>query len=67
MSLRRKARRELRARLHSVYCQRCVEEEVAGFLVSSDIIDMTVCAKCAEDARRVGLVVKQIRRLRHAA
>ncbi len=67
MSLRRHFHWGPKARLHSVKCQRCLAESTAGYLVSSDVIHMKVCAGCAEDARRVGLTVKHIRRFRSAA
>lgn len=67
MSLRRNIYRGLKARLHSGKCQRCPAEAIAGYLVSSDVINMKVCAHCAEEARRLGLIVKHIRRFSKAA
>jgi hypothetical protein len=39
-------------------CQRCVRDEEATYRVRSDVIDMKVCAACADEARRLGLAVK---------
>jgi hypothetical protein len=39
-------------------CQRCCRREEATYHVRSDIIDMKVCAACAEEARRLGLAVE---------
>jgi hypothetical protein len=39
-------------------CQRCCGSEEATYVVRSDIIDMKVCAVCAEEARRLGIAVK---------
>jgi hypothetical protein len=39
-------------------CQRCVRGEEATYRVHSDVIDMKVCAACADEARRLGLAVK---------
>jgi hypothetical protein len=39
-------------------CQRCVRGEEATDRVRSDVIDMKVCAACADEARRLGLLLK---------
>jgi hypothetical protein len=39
-------------------CQRCVRGEEATYRVRSDVIDMKVCAACADEARRLGLAVE---------
>jgi hypothetical protein len=39
-------------------CQRCCRREEASCRVRSDIIDMKVCAACADEARRLGLAVE---------
>jgi hypothetical protein len=41
-------------------CQRCVRGEEATYRVRSDVIDMKVCAACADEARRLGLVVEPL-------
>jgi hypothetical protein len=38
-------------------CQRCWGIEEAAYRVRSDLIDMKVCASCAEEARRLGISV----------
>jgi hypothetical protein len=38
-------------------CQRCWGIEEAAYRVRSDLIDMQVCASCAEEARRLGISV----------
>ena len=39
-------------------CQRCCGHEEATYRVRSDVIDMKVCAACANEARRLGIVVE---------
>jgi hypothetical protein len=39
-------------------CQRCARGEEAKYRVYTDIIDMKVCAACAEEARRLGIDVE---------
>ena len=39
-------------------CQRCCRREEATYRVRSDVIDMKVCAACAEEARRLGIAVE---------
>jgi hypothetical protein len=39
-------------------CQRCCGDEEATYRVRSDVIDMKVCAPCANEARRLGIAVE---------
>ena len=39
-------------------CQRCFRGEEAKYRVYTDIIDMKVCAACAEEARELGIAVE---------
>ncbi len=39
-------------------CQRCCWSEDATYRVRSDIIDMKVCAACADEARGLGITVE---------
>ena len=39
-------------------CQRGCGREEATYRVRSDVIDMKVCAACANEARRLGIVVE---------
>jgi hypothetical protein len=39
-------------------CQRCLSGEEATYRVRSDVIEMSVCAACATEARRLGLAVE---------
>jgi hypothetical protein len=39
-------------------CQRCFRGEEAKYRVYTDIIDMKVCAACAEEARKLGIAVE---------
>lgn len=39
-------------------CQRCCKLEEAIYRVHSDLIDMKVCAACADEARRLGITVE---------
>jgi hypothetical protein len=39
-------------------CQRCLRGEEAKYRVYTDIIDMKVCAACAEEARKLGIAVE---------
>jgi hypothetical protein len=39
-------------------CQRCCRREEATYRVRSDLIDMKVCASCADEARRLGITVE---------
>jgi hypothetical protein len=38
-------------------CERCRRGDEAKFPVHSDIIDMKVCAACADEARTLGIAV----------
>ena len=39
-------------------CQRCMSGQEATYRVRSDVIDMEVCAACADEARRLGVAVE---------
>ena len=39
-------------------CERCCGREEAAYRVRSDVIDMKVCAACADEARRLGIAVE---------
>ena len=39
-------------------CQRCLSGQEATYRVRSDVIDMKVCAACADEARRLGIAVE---------
>lgn len=39
-------------------CQRCCGREEATYRVRTDVIDMKVCAACANEARRLGIAVE---------
>jgi hypothetical protein len=41
-------------------CQRCLSGEEATCRVRSDVIDMKVCAVCADEARRLRLTVEAL-------
>ncbi len=41
-------------------CQRCSGREEATYRVRSDVIDMKVCAVCADEARRLRLTVEAL-------
>ena len=41
-------------------CERCGRSEEATYCVHSDVIDMKVCAACADEARNLGLAVETI-------
>jgi hypothetical protein len=43
------------ARIPSI-CERC-KQRLAAFIVRSEILDVKVCAVCAEEAKRLGLEV----------
>lgn len=43
-------------------CERCLRGEEAKFRVRSDIIDMKVCAACADEARKLGIAVEVLDR-----
>lgn len=44
-------------RFQPVMCERCIGGDEALYLVTSDLINMRVCAACAEEARKLGLTV----------
>src|SRR6266542_7124896 len=39
-------------------CQRCFDDQRVVYRVSSDVINLRVCASCAAEARRLGLAVE---------
>ena len=39
-------------------CQRCWRGAYAAYRVRSDVIDMKVCAACAEEAKKLGMIVE---------
>ena len=39
-------------------CQRCLTGKEAKYRVYTDIIDMKVCAACADAARKLGIAVE---------
>jgi len=41
-------------------CQRCLSGEEASCRVRSDVIDMKVCAVCADEAKRLRLSVEAL-------
>jgi len=43
-------------------CQRCLSGEEARYLAYSDIMKMKVCGPCAEEARKLGIVVEVLDR-----
>lgn len=52
---------------HTATCERCFNGKEALYYVTSEAMQMRVCAECAEEARRLGLTVKSIHSNRHAA
>jgi hypothetical protein len=46
---------------HTIICERCISGDEATYVVSSDVIHMRVCAACAEQARKLGLTVTDLR------
>jgi hypothetical protein len=47
-------------------CQRCWRVEAVTYRVRSDLIDVKVCAACAEEARRLGIMVEALPRIAHS-
>jgi hypothetical protein len=43
-------------------CGRCLSGEDATYRVYSDILDMAVCAACADEARKLGIGVEPLSR-----
>jgi hypothetical protein len=39
-------------------CERCLDNQRAVYRVTSDVINLRVCASCAAEARRLGLAVE---------
>lgn len=48
-------------------CERCVNGKEALYYVTSEAMQMRVCAGCAEEARQLGLSVQPIHSNKHAA
>jgi hypothetical protein len=44
----------------SMKCERCLRDEPATYRVRTDLIDVKVCAVCAEEARRLGIAVEPL-------
>jgi ribosome-binding protein aMBF1 (putative translation factor) len=43
-------------------CERCLKGKEAQYRVHTDLIDMKVCAACAEEAGRLGIAVEGLDR-----
>jgi hypothetical protein len=43
-------------------CERCSRGEEAKYRVHSDVLDIKVCAACAEEARKLGIAVEVLDR-----
>lgn len=43
--------------IQPLMCERCIGGDEALYLVTSDVINIRVCAACAEEARKLGLTV----------
>jgi hypothetical protein len=41
-------------------CQRCLRGEEARYRVYTDLIEMAVCAACADEARKLGITVETL-------
>jgi hypothetical protein len=41
-------------------CQRCLRGEEARYRVYTDLIEMAVCAACADEARELGITVEPL-------
>ena len=41
-------------------CKRCESDKEAEFRVISDVLDIKVCADCAQEARKIGLSLEVI-------
>ena len=52
---KRKPRRRIAFKEIGMECQRCLTGKEAKYRIYSDIIDMKVCAACADETRRLGL------------
>lgn len=49
-----------------ISCERCVAGKPALYIVQSEVIDLRVCEKCAQEAQRLGLTVKPMNSTRCA-
>lgn len=52
---------------HTATCERCINGKEALYYVTSEAMQMRVCADCAEEARHLGLSVQPIHSNKHAA
>ena len=43
-------------------CKRCLSGEEAAYRVYTDVLDMAVCAACADEARKLGIGVESLSR-----
>lgn len=50
----------IRTKVMDMKCQRCLEDSEAKYRVYSDELDVKVCAKCAEEALRLGISIKAL-------
>ena len=41
-------------------CQRCEDDKEAEFRVTSDVLDIKVCADCAAEAREIGMSLQTV-------
>jgi hypothetical protein len=41
-------------------CQRCLKDRAAVYRVFTDLIDVKVCAACADEARKIGIAVEDL-------
>jgi hypothetical protein len=51
----------------TIRCARCISGKQAIYIVRSEIIHLRVCEECAEEARRLGLIVEPLNSNKHAA
>ncbi len=59
MGSHHKSQGDTKARHRRGKCQRCLDNGAADFIVTSDIVHIKVCTRCAEEARHIGLTVKR--------
>lgn len=43
--------------MRTMTCERCIRGEEATYRACSDLIDMAVCAACADEARMLGIAI----------
>lgn len=56
-TLDREISTRVRAAIQTTKCERCLSGEEAVYRARTDLIDMLVCAACAEEARSLGITV----------